>query len=198
MEHPFAERLRQLRTEKGLSQVQLAEKLFVTRSAVARWENGTRMPDTAMISRISRCLGVNMGTLLDMQEDGTEEPRVIMVDDEKIVLAGGIPVLGEVIPDAEVTGFTRPSEALEYARANPVAIAFVDIEMGNTSGLDLCREFLRINPRTNVIFLTAYLEYSFEAWDTGACGFLLKPISAEGVRKQLKRLRYPLKGSPES
>ncbi len=151
-----------------------------------------------MISRISRCLGVNMGTLLDMQEDGTEEPRVIMVDDEKIVLAGGIPVLGEVIPDAEVTGFTRPSEALEYARANPVAIAFVDIEMGNTSGLDLCREFLRINPRTNVIFLTAYLEYSFEAWDTGACGFLLKPISAEGVRKQLQRLRYPLKGSPES
>ena len=121
-----------------------------------------------------------------------------MVDDEKIVLAGGIPVLGEVIPDAEVTGFTRPSEALEYARANPVASAFVDIEMGNTSGLDLCREFLRINPRTNVIFLTAYLEYSFEAWDTGACGFLLKPISAEGVRKQLKRLRYPLKGSPES
>ena len=60
--------------------------------------------------------------------------------------------------------------------------------------LDLCRELLQINPRTNVVFLTAYLEYSFEAWDTRACGFLLKPITTDAVRKQLLKLRFPLKG----
>ena len=38
----FAERLRKLRTEKGLSQQQLAMKMLVDRSSIARWENGTR------------------------------------------------------------------------------------------------------------------------------------------------------------
>lgn len=36
--------LHQLRTEKGLSQEQLAEKVFVTRQAVSRWENGETTP----------------------------------------------------------------------------------------------------------------------------------------------------------
>ena len=63
--------------------------------------------------------------------------------------------------------------------------------MGKTSVLDLCRTLLEINPRTNVVYLTAYIEYSFDAWSTGASGFMLKPITEEGVREQLKNLRYP-------
>ena len=72
-----------------------------------------------------------------------------------------------------------------------MALAFLDIELGKTSGLDLCRALLDINPRTNVIYLTAYIEYSFDAWSTGASGFMLKPLTPEGVRAQLKNLRYP-------
>lgn len=37
--------IRRLRTEKGLSQDELAEKLFVTRQAVSRWENGETTPN---------------------------------------------------------------------------------------------------------------------------------------------------------
>ena len=194
MNPSFADKLRQLRTEKGLSQQQLADRLYVTRSTVTRWENGSRIPYVGMISRLSQVLDVNAGTLLDIAEDRDEAPNVILVDDERIVLTGGLPVLEEILPDASITGFTSPAEALEFARANPVALAFLDIEMGQTSGLSLCRELQQINPRTNVVFLTAYLEYSLEAWDTGACGFLLKPITPAAIRKQLMKLRYPLKG----
>lgn len=190
----FAETLRRLRTEKGLSQQQLADLLFVTRPAVARWENGSRMPDAAMISRLSQCLGVDPGMLLNTIAEHVETAHIILVDDERIILKGGLPILEEVLPDAEITGFTRPAEAVEFARTHSVALAFLDVELGQTSGLDLCSELLEINPRTNVVFLTAYLEYSFEAWNTGACGFLLKPISADAVRKQLQKLRVPLKG----
>ena len=49
----FADILKKLRAEKGLSQRELAERLFVTRSTVARWENGSRLPDASMISRLS-------------------------------------------------------------------------------------------------------------------------------------------------
>ena len=73
-----------------------------------------------------------------------------------------------------------------------ISLAFLDIELGKTNGLDLCKKVLEINPRTNIIFLTAYVEYSFEAWSTGASGYLLKPITAENLRAQLKNLRYPL------
>jgi transcriptional regulator with XRE-family HTH domain len=190
----FAETLRRLRTEKGLSQQQLADLLFVTRPAVARWENGSRMPDAAMISRLSQCLGVDPGMLLNTIAEHVETAHIILVDDERIILKGGLPILEEVLPGTEITGFTRPAEAVEFARTHPVALAFLDVEIGQTSGLDLCSELLEINPRTNVVFLTAYLEYSFEAWNTGACGFLLKPISADAVRKQLQKLRVPLKG----
>jgi len=187
----FAETLRRLRTERGLSQRDLAGRLFVTRSTVARWESGSRLPDAAMIARLSDCLGVDIHTLLSAVAESDASPNVIMVEDRKIILSDALPILEEVLPSAAVTGFTRPSEAIEYARANRVALAFLDIELGKTSGLDLCRTLLEINPRTNVIYLTAYIEYSFDAWSTGASGFMLKPITAQGVQAQLKNLRYP-------
>ena len=186
---PFAETLRRLRTESGLSQRELAQKVFVTRSTVARWENGSRLPDAAMISRLSDCLGVDVGLLLTAVTQSDESPNVIMVDDSRIILAGGMPVLEATLPNATVVGFTRPSEAVEYARRHTVALAFVDIELGRVSGLELCETLLSINPRTNVVYLTAYSDYAIDAWGTGASGFMLKPITPEGVHAQLRNLR---------
>ena len=187
----FAETLRNLRAESGLSQRELANRVYVTRSTVARWENGSRLPDAAMISRLARFFGVDAGVLLSAAASSDESPNVIMVDDRKIILTGGLPVLEEVMPTATVVGFTRPSEAVEYAKANRIDLAFLDIEMGKTSGLDLCSSLLEVNPRTNVVFLTAYAEYSLDAWRTGASGFMVKPITPEGVREQLEHLRFP-------
>ena len=123
--------------------------------------------------------------------ESDESLDVILVDDRKIILTGGLPVLEAVMPNATVTGFTRVSEAIEYAKANRVALAFLDIEMGKMSGLELCRALLEINPRTNVVYLTAYSDYAVDAWGTGASGFMRKPITQEGVQAQLKNLRYP-------
>ena len=188
----LGETIRRIRMENDLSQQQLANLLHVDRSTVASWETGRRLPDADMITRLSNALHTDVSYLINSSKEEQEPVNVIMVDDEKIVLTGGIPVIQSVFPDSPVRGFTKPSEALSYAKENKVSIAFLDIEMGRTSGLDLCKALLTINPRTNVIFLTAYREYSFDAWDTGACGFLLKPISQEAVKKQLDRLRYPL------
>ena len=190
----FADTMKILRSEKGLSQTDVAKRMFVTRATVSRWENGSRLPDAAMITRLSEVLGADVNVLLNAAAQSDENPIVILVDDNKVILNGGLPIIEEVMPNASVTGFTKPSEAVEYAKTNRVALAFLDIEMGNTSGLDVCRELLRVNPRTNVVYLTAYKEYSFDAWYTGACGFMLKPITTEGVRKQLSRLRYPVGG----
>lgn len=190
----FADTLKKLRAEKGLSQHTLAEKMYVTKGTVSRWETGNCLPDASMIYRLSEVLGVDINILLSAAQSD-ENPVVIMVDDNKIILNGGLPIIEEVMPNAIVTGFTKPSESVEYAKTNSVVLAFLDIEMGNISGLDVCRQLLEINPRTNVVYLTAFKEYSFDAWSTGACGFMLKPITVEGVREQLDRLRYPIGGT---
>ena len=189
----FAENLKRFRTAKGLSQRELAEQIYVARSTIARWESGSRLPDAVIISRLAQCLDTDVNTLISSALESDDAPKVIMVDDRKIFLSGALPILEEVMPNAIITGFTRPSEAIEYAKTNLIALAFLDIEMGmsKTNGFDICRKLLEINPRTNVVYLTAYVEYSLDAWSTGASGFLLKPITAENVRFQLKNLRYP-------
>ena len=54
----------ELRTEKGLSQEELAEKIFVTRQAVSRWENGETVPNTETLKLLSRLFDVSINTLL--------------------------------------------------------------------------------------------------------------------------------------
>ena len=54
----------QLRTKKGLSQDELAEKVFVTRQAVSRWENGSTIPNTETLKLLSKLFDVSINTLL--------------------------------------------------------------------------------------------------------------------------------------
>ena len=194
MNNAFSETLKKLRAEKGFSQTQLAEQMFVNQSTVARWENGSRLPDASMITRLSALLDVDVGTLLAAVSVSEKSPNILMVDDSKVILSDSLSVLEQVLPSASITGFIWPQQAIEYAKTNRVALAFLDIELGTASGLDLCSTLLEINPRTNVVFLTAYPDYSLDAWNTGACGFMVKPLTPEGVRAQLKKLRYPIMG----
>ena len=187
----FAETLKRLRAEKGLSQKQLGKQLFVNHSTIARWESGSRLPDAAMMLRLASCLGVDVNALLQIAAQSDESPNVIMVDDSSVILSDGLAVLEEVMPNATITGFIWPQEAIDFAKANQVALAVLDIELGTASGFDLCRTLLEINPRTNIVFLTAYADYSLDAWKTEAGGFMLKPLTPESVREQLKKLRYP-------
>ena len=194
MNGSFGETLRALRVEHNMTQQQLAEALHVDRSTVASWESGRRTPDIRTIRNILQYMDVDAADFLSMSDLSGEKNIVIAVDDEKLILSGNLEVIREAMPKAEVKGFTRSSEAVAFAKDNPVALAFLDIEMGKTIGLDLCRTLLEINPRTNVVFLTAYMDYSFRAWDTGACGFLMKPLTVEAVERQLGMLRYPVRG----
>lgn len=53
-----------LRTQKGLSQEQLAEKVYVTRQAVSRWETGETVPNTETLKLLSKLFDVSINTLL--------------------------------------------------------------------------------------------------------------------------------------
>lgn len=64
----FGEKVKHFREEKGMTQQTMAEKLYVTRQAVSRWECGARYPDLLTAKKISRILEVSLDELMSGEE----------------------------------------------------------------------------------------------------------------------------------
>ena len=67
----FNEKLKKLRADKGLSQEELAKKIFVSRSAVAKWENGLGLPGEASLNALAEFFSVSKDELLYDKETET-------------------------------------------------------------------------------------------------------------------------------
>ena len=190
----FSEKLRNLRTEKGLTQRQLADALFITRKTISNWEAGIRMPDVVMLTRLSKVLGVKPYELIDVFPSGEDSPILIIVEDEQDILTGFIHIVSDTLPDAQVYGFQTGKEALEFVETNRVDVAFLDVELFGESGIDLAGKLSAVTPTINVIFLTGHSEYTFDALQMHCSGYLLKPLTPEKVLKEMSHLRFPIQG----
>ena len=113
MKKAFGETLRRLRMGKGLTQQQLASRLKVDCTSVTNWETGRHMPDVVTISLLAETLGVDTATLMSAAEEPVEPPNILLVDDKPIILEGGLPTLREVMPNANVVGFTNPVDVMD-------------------------------------------------------------------------------------
>lgn len=86
------------RREKGLTQQELADRLFLSNKAVSKWETGQSLPDIALLDPLAECLEVSVAELLrgeraekrPLEADETEElvgRAIHFADDEKTVAA---------------------------------------------------------------------------------------------------------------
>ena len=64
----FGEKLKEARKEAGLTQEQFAEKMSVSRSAIAKWESDKGMPDVNNLKMMAQLLGISLDYLLDEDE----------------------------------------------------------------------------------------------------------------------------------
>ena len=117
---------------------------------------------------------------------------IYAIDDEKNALEYIVRKIKSVEPDAEIHEFNRAAQALESAKEIPFDVAFMDIQMPEMDGITLAKKFKKINPKSNMIFVTGYSEYTMDAFAVDASGYLLKPATKEQVRHALDNLRYPL------
>ena len=87
----FGEAIKQKREQLGMTQQDLAEKLFVSRQTICRWENGSRCPDLVMAKKIAMVLGISMDELIpgEAVQDYTppKEPPVD-ISCVKVMLSG--------------------------------------------------------------------------------------------------------------
>ncbi|HFI0694890.1 TPA: helix-turn-helix domain-containing protein [Streptococcus suis] len=72
----LAQQIRVLRTAKNLSQDELAEKLYISRQAVSKWENGEATPDIDKLVQLAEIFGVS----LDYLVLGKEPEKEIVVE----------------------------------------------------------------------------------------------------------------------
>jgi len=121
--------------------------------------------------------------------------NIIAVDDERFALMDLEAAIREALPKSAVNCFNTPAAALEYAKDNRADVAFLDIEMGGMSGLELAKRLKDIYGKTNIVFVTGYSHYAADAFALHASGYLLKPVTAKGVLENIEYLRHPVKKS---
>ncbi len=111
--------------------------------------------------------------------------RIICVDDALPILEDTVAICRGLPQVAEVTGFTRPREALEWLATHPVDLALLDIDMPKINGLMLAEQLKRRYPDAAVIFLTTFPQFPVQAFKLRATGYLFKPVSPQELEEEV-------------
>jgi len=112
----------------------------------------------------------------------------MIVDDEKLALSRLKRLLNENGVD-DITAFDNPIEALKEITKTRFDVVFLDISMPNITGLELADSIIEIEPKTFIIFQTAYSEFALEAYKSGGMGYLVKPIESNEIKNILEKVR---------
>lgn len=117
--------------------------------------------------------------------------NILLVDDEPKFLHQLAQDVQALLPDARLNVFTMAQEALNYAAAHMVDVAFLGVQLHQIDGLLVARRLAEMYPRVNIIFCAEHSGYAIDAHQLYCSGYLLKPISREQLRAALAHLRYP-------
>lgn len=121
--------------------------------------------------------------------------NILCVDDERKAVELLKELCKEIDCNNEIYGFTNPEEGLELAKNTPIDIALLDVDMPGMSGIELAQKLKAFLPTLNIIMVTAYSQYSVDAFQLDASGYLTKPISLEKLSHQFDVLRFPVKSN---
>jgi NtrC-family two-component system response regulator AlgB len=124
-----------------------------------------------------------------MQEQSTEGLRILLVDDEPNIRKTMLICLeGE---GHRVTSASSRRDAAAAAARQYFDMAFVDIRLGNDSGLDLIPELLALNPGMKIVVITAYasIDTAVEAIKRGAQDYLPKPFTPAQIGLMTRKVQ---------
>lgn len=118
--------------------------------------------------------------------------NIIAADDEPLALRSLVKAIKEAQPDANIEEFTEPESVVEYAKEHQVDVAFLDIEMGTMTGIEVAKKLKVQYPKINIIFVTAYDKYMAEAIQLRMSGYVTKPATKEKILIELEDLKHPV------
>lgn len=117
-----------------------------------------------------------MNTTIPQQEKQNRKAKVLVVDDDKIVLRAASEIL--LREGYQIVAIDDAVEALSAVKDPTIDVACLDIKMPNLSGMDLLKAFKQTRPDVEVIMMTAFatVETAVEAVKGGAYDYLTKPF----------------------
>lgn len=121
--------------------------------------------------------------------------KIIAIDDERPALELMMETLKRLCPDDEIISFNEVRALREYEEKSDIDVAFMDIELGNVTGIELAIELKKSAPRCNVIFVTSYSKYGTDSFKARPSGYVTKPYTDEEIKRELDNLRYPVDAS---
>lgn len=128
----FSEKLKALRGERGLTQEQLAQRLYVTRTAVSRWETGAGTPNLDSLQALARLFDVSVDNLLSTDALITlaQDERRAAVRKSSLLTFGLLDVLATLSLLLPLFGvheesFVRMASLLEFGQATDFGVAFM-------------------------------------------------------------------------
>lgn len=122
-----------------------------------------------------------------------EKMRVILLDDEELLLRDNKRLLGDFSDVEVISVFTDPLAAIKFIENNKnIDCIFSDISMPGMNGLSFAERVTEIAPEIEIVFITAYDEYAIKAFELSAFDYLLKPVNKNRLAKTISRLRLAL------
>lgn len=118
--------------------------------------------------------------------------KILVIDDERPALELMLETLGRVCPKAEIVSFMEARDVLSYETLSNFDVAFMDIELGRMSGIELALELKKKAPKCNTIFVTSYSHYGTESFRARPSGYVTKPFTDEDIKRELGDLKYPI------
>lgn len=116
--------------------------------------------------------------------------HILIYDDNPAVCKELQHIISEqVLPEDSTVDIATTSEEAKRLLLTEISILFLDIKLQDQeSGIDFARYVNQTFPKTKIIFITAYIRYCEEIFTVRPDGFLVKPITAEKVRRTLQIL----------
>ena len=123
---------------------------------------------------------------------------IFAIDDETAMLSELHDSIEEASPGTEIHDFRFAADALAAITENRIIpdIVFSDIELPGMNGLNLAVRIKELAPMAKIVFVTGYSQYAVEAYRHRINGYVLKPIDAEQIRRELDFLTEPYRPEP--
>ena len=119
----------------------------------------------------------------------------IAVDDERPMLQALTDAVSASPDIHQIFSFGTCSAVLSWLETNSADVAFLDIHMRGMGGLALAEKIIQLQPACKIVFCTGYQRYALDAIQLRCSGYLMKPITAQAVQKELDHIkRQPLTG----
>ena len=124
----FSHKLKELRQGRGISQAELADAIHVSRSAVAKWENGLGMPNKESADMIANYFGISTEQLLSANEENSK--RRMSEQDKKVVIRAVVISVGVFLVLTLGGIFIEPLEKV-FSSASGAYIALIIVNVAN-------------------------------------------------------------------